>query len=260
MPGQKPIKINRLLQHWPKGTVATQTWLKQFEISRKLANWYVGSGWLVRFGPRAYVRPGDEAGWRGGLYALQTQLELSVHIGGLTALGFHGRAHFVPMGPGRKVTLISDRPEQLPAWFRRQRWHSDLAHHCTSMFHSIPDSAISRLDCGGYEVVMSSVERAIMELIHLCRNNNDILHAHELMRGLSTLRPDAAQTLLENCRSVKVKRFFLWSAESSSHSWFEYLDQSKISLGNGTRQIFKQGKLDKKYMITVPVQEELPSV
>jgi len=83
MTSQKTAKLNQLFQRWPKGTVATQTWLNQLGISSKLANWHVGSGWLNRFGARAFKQPGDQVGWQGGLYALQTQLKMTVHIGGL---------------------------------------------------------------------------------------------------------------------------------------------------------------------------------
>ena len=99
-----------------------------------------------------------------------------------------------------------------------------------------------------------------MEVMHLTRTNFDIEHAHELMSGLGLLRPAVAQTLLERCTSTKVKRFFLWSAEESQHQWFARLDTARIDLGNGKRQLFKGGRLNKKYGITVPPSEELPDV
>ena len=119
MTSQKTAKINQVFQEWPKGTVATQTWLNQLGVSSKLANWHVGSGWLRRFGPRAFTQPGDQVGWQGGLYALQTQLGMTVHVGGRTALELQGRSHFVPLGREKQVILVSDQPEQLPAWFRK---------------------------------------------------------------------------------------------------------------------------------------------
>lgn len=260
MTSRKASKINQVLQKWPKGTVATQVWLDQLGVSRKLANWHVGSGWLVRFGARAYVRPADHVDWRGGLYALQTQLNMTIHVGGLSALELQGRAHFVPLGSKKRVILVSDRLEQPPIWFRKHQWKATLVHHCTSLFKSVPEADATKLDCGGFEVTMSNAERAIMEQIHLSRHNHDVEHAHELMRGLSTLRPNVVQNLLLNCRSVKVKRFFLWSAELCTHTWFERLDLTKVNLGKGKRQIYKRGRLDPKYQITVPAREELPSV
>lgn len=260
MTSRLPSKINQVLQAWPKGTVATQTWLTERGVSRKLANWHVGSGWLARFGNRAYIRPENNVDWRGGLYALQAQLNKTVHVGALSSLELQGRAHFVPLGARKSIILISDRTEQLPIWFRQHPWRASLSHHCAMLFNSLPEAATTRLKCDGFEILMSSAERAIMEQIHLSRQNHDIDHVHELMRGLGFLRPVVVQELLEACRSVKVKRFFLWSAETSHHVWFERLNVSRIALGSGKRQIYKQGQLDHKYRITVPPQEGLPDV
>ena len=260
MTGKKATKINQVFRQWPRSTVATQTWLDRFEVSSKLANWHVGSGWLVRFGARAFVQPGDRVDWRGGLYALQTQLGLSVHAGARTALELQGLSHFVPLGQQEKVILISDRPERLPAWFRNQPWKAKLEHHCLSLFKHISNEAFARLDCGGFEIVVSSPERAMMEQMSLARTNDDIDQAYQLMEGLTTLRPSVIQNLLVNCRSVKVKRLFLWSADTLGYAWFNRLDLAQVDLGKGKRQLYKGGRLDPKYWITVSPQEELPGV
>lgn len=52
-------------------------------------------------------------------------------------------------------------------------------------------------------------------------------------------------------RSVKVKRLFLWFADRHSHAWFERLDCNGLDRGRGKRMLFKGGKLDSKYWITV---------
>lgn len=257
---RKTAKINQVLQQWPKGTVATQAWLSQLGVSSKLANWHVGSGWLARFGARAFTQPGDQVDWQGGLYALQAQLGMTVHIGGRTALELQGRSHFVPLGRQKKAILVSDQPEQLPAWFRTHQWEASLEHRCLCLFERVPDKATTKLDCGGFEVSMSSAERAVMEQMHLAKSNNDIEYTYQLMEGLSTLRPNVAQELLENCRSAKVKRLFLWSAETVGHAWFARLDSARVNLGKGKRQIYKGGQFNQQYQITVPRREELPSV
>ncbi len=260
MTSKKPSKMNQVFRKWPKGTVATQAWLNRLGVSSKLANWHVGSGWLVRFGARAFTQPGDQVDWRGGLYALQTQLGMTVHVGGRSALELQGLSHFVPLGRQKKVILVSDQPEQLPAWFRNYRWEANLEHRCLSLLEHVPDKATAKLDCGGFEVVISSAERAIMEQMRLARTNDDVEQAYQLMEGLSTLRPNVVQDLLVNCRSVKVKRLFLWSAETVGHAWFGRMDPSRVDLGKGKRQLYKGGQLDSKYQITVPKREELPGV
>lgn len=253
-------KINRLLQRWPRGIVATQRWLDTQGVTSKLANWHVGSGWLARFGPRAFLQPGDTVNWRGGLYALQSQLQMTVHIAARTALELRGLSHFVPLGTAPDVTLISNCPEHLPTWFREHPWQARIQHHTLALFNTSLKESMTTLDCGSFSLVMSSPERAILEEIRLARTNAAIEHTLQLMENLSMLRPDLVQRLLESCSSIKVKRFFLWSAQHVRHIWFEELDLSQIDLGSGKRQFYKDGSFDSRYQITVPRELEQPDV
>jgi len=72
------------------------------------------------------------------------------------------------------------------------------------------------------------------------------------MEMLTGLRPDLLQKLLEECKSIKVNRLFLYMAEKAGHSWLDDLDLSKIDLGKGKRSIVKNGVLNSKYQITIP--------
>jgi hypothetical protein len=58
--------------------------------------------------------------------------------------------------------------------------------------------------------------------------------------------------LLMLCKSVKVKRLFFWFAERHQHNWLSSLDQREFGLGSGKRVLIANGKLDNKYLITVP--------
>jgi hypothetical protein len=48
-------------------------------------------------------------------------------------------------------------------------------------------------------------------------------------------------------------------AQKHAHPWFKQLDLTKVSLGSGKRALFPGGRLDPKYLITVPVPPETPS-
>lgn len=260
MSSQVRGKLNRLLTSWPAGTVVTTVELERLGISRQLAERYVRSGWVERLGPGAFVRPGGGVGWRGGLYALQAQLGMTAHVGARTALELQGRSHFVALGTRKLILLVSDRPEHLPAWFRGRDWDVHLKHSCLTLFSEIPARSLVSLDCGTFQVSMSSPERATLEEIRLATSNDDIRQVQQLVEGLDALRPDLTQELLERCRSAKVKRLFLWAAESAGHAWFGRLDTSRIDLGKGKRQVYKDGKFSRKYQITVPPPEDLPGV
>jgi hypothetical protein len=77
-----------------------------------------------------------------------------------------------------------------------------------------------------------------------------------VMEMLSLLSPLKVQELLEDCKSIKVKRLFLYMAEKAGHDWLETLNLSKISLGTGKRAIIKNGVYNAKYQITIPNELE----
>ena len=260
MPTARGTKINRLLQQWPRGTVATTPWLASQGVSSDLARWYVKTGWLARIGSSAYAQAGDTVDWQGGLFALQAQRGMSVHAAALTALELQGRAHYLPLGSNRPVTLVSDRPEHLPIWFRNHPWQARIQHHALTLFGASPPASMTKLDCGGFNVSMSSPERAILEELRLAQTNAAIEHSLQLMENLVTLRPQLVQELLEACQSIKVKRLFLWSAERAQHAWVEDLNVDRLELGSGKRQLYKGGRFNAKYQITVPEEEVLPDV
>ena len=99
---------------------------------------------------------------------------------------------------------------------------------------------------------MSMPERAVLELLAEVPLRGTFEQADALIEGLSSLSPKRLNALLAECRSVKVKRLFMWFAERHHHPWFSRLDIKSLDLGSGKREIVAGGKLDKKYLITVP--------
>jgi hypothetical protein len=103
-----------------------------------------------------------------------------------------------------------------------------------------------------WPLTVATPERAILELLDEVPNRETFHQADVLMEGLRNLSPRKLQTLLIDCRNIKVKRLFLWFAERHNHAWLPKLDRSSIELGKGKRMLVRGGKLDTKYNITVP--------
>lgn len=245
-------KLNHLLRAWPQGTVAVSRWLETLGIYQQLVHEYEKSGWIERIGQGAYVRAGDTAEWTGGLHALQERLRLPVHAGAKTALQMQGYAHFLPLGKGGLVSLFGAAGTRLPAWFRQYGWGVKLRYFTTTLFVDDPDAGLTTKELGSFNIVVSAPERAIMEVLYLVPTEDSFEEAALLMEGLTTLRPRLVQSLLEQCRSVKVKRLFMFLAEACDHAWVSKLDLSKVDFGKGKRMIVKGGRFDAKYNITVP--------
>ena len=251
MAGQNINKLNHLFHIWPDRTVALQSWLTKQGIYRQLSNAYCKSGWLAKIGHGAFVRRGAEVDWTGALYALQEQMKLKVHVGGKTALQRRSLAHFLPMGEPGIVWLLGES-SKLPKWFMDNDWGASIHYAMLNLFVDDFDIGITKEEIGEYHIVISSPERAILELLHFVPQMETLVSAKLLMEGLTTLRPQLVQELLEKCRSVKVKRLFMFLAEESGHEWVDLLDKTKINFGKGIRSIIKNGRLDPIYNITVP--------
>jgi len=252
MTSEPRSKLNRLLTAWPQGAVAVSRWLEAQGAYQQLVHEYEKSGWIRRIGQGAYVRAGGTVEWTGGLYALQEQLQLPIHAGAKTALQLQGYAHFLAMGKGGSVSLFGSPGTRLPAWFRQYDWEVALRYTATKLFADGPNAGLTKKELAAYAITVSAPERAIMEVLYLVPTEESFEEAALLMEGLTTLRPRLVQSLLEQCRSVKVKRLFMVLAESHNHAWVKKLDLSKVDFGKGKRMIVKGGRLDSKYNITVP--------
>jgi hypothetical protein len=184
--------------------------------------------------------------------SLQLLLELPVQVGGRTALELAGLGHYAHMDGPRTVHLYAAKP--LPGWLARVPANARFAVHRRDKLFAPDVGSITQVPWGhwGWTLAASSAERAFCELLDEVPDNESFHQADMLMESAATLSPRRVQTLLEACRSIKVKRLFLWFAERHQHNWFNRLDVSRFDLGRGKRQLVSGGRYDAKYQITVP--------
>lgn len=250
-------RINQRLFTAPAKAVVTPGWLRRHGISSKLAVYYASSGWLHRVGDGAFtVLPGIPT-WLGAVFGLQEKSK-SLHPGGRSALELSGLAHFLPLGEEHPLFLFGRVGERLPAWFEGLPWAKRVRHVSTNFLPE--DLGIGEHRDGDLVVKISVPERATLEFLQALKPSaTEYEHADLVFEGLGTLRADVVQSLLEQCASVKIKRLFLHLAEKHNHAWFKSLDLSKVSRGSGKRVLIAGGRLDPKYLITVPVVAEAPN-
>ena len=247
---KKTQKIAQLIKGWKRGIILTSHFLNENGFNAKLLNWYKSSGWVESVGKGAYKLAENKIDWYGAIFALQTQLGYSAHPGGKTALELQGYAHYLAEKLPA-VYLFGLREERLPKWFRDYDWDTDIRYAPTKLFlKQMPDS-LSDYSHKEFSIKVSSPERAALEMLYHIPRYQGFAEASLLMENLATLRPKLVQQFLEQCNSIKVKRLFLYFAELHNHDWLDQLDVQKIDLGSGKRMIVKNGKLDKKFQITV---------
>ena len=247
-------KINQLINSWPKGSAKLSKELTKNGYPPDLIKNYVKSGWLQSMGYGVYKLANDNVDWYGGIYALQVQKNSSIHPGGKTALIIKGYSHYLSNSLGR-VDLFGNKTGLLPKWFKENDWGVQTNYIQTKMFDYSNKEYFSSISYKEFELLLSSPELAAMEMLSLVPKGQSFDEAAKIMEGLTTLRPQLVQSLLEECKSVKVKRLFLFIAEKHDHGWLDELNIKKINLGSGKRVIVRHGMLNKKYNITVPRED-----
>ncbi len=234
----------------PKSVVATSQWLNEEGLDKRSAYKYEKqSNWLESIGTGAYKRYGDSLTWQGALHAVQKQLGLDIHVGGKTALELQGRAHNISFG-NTATYLFTSTKARLPKWFKEYDWKVEF-NLIKSQFLS-QDLGLKKLDTGNFEISISSPERAILEALYQVPKEQDFQEAYYLIEGLVGIRPKLMQALLEECKSIKVKRLFLFLAQKANLPILKKLDLDKMDLGSGKRVIVEDGKFDSDYQITYP--------
>ena len=273
MDAQRSSRLNQLLLSLPEGFLADSTWLQVQGLSRSSIRDYVDRGWLERIGPRVYRRPSQltKASLRWGVVVLSLQqvMHKPLHVGGRTAVELSGYAHYLEVGESPRVYLYG---LGLPSWLSKLPISAQFETRSSGLFANSNTGVEARRndlrsgEASGspkdaestspweWSLIMSVPERAILEMIDELPHHESFHQVDAVMEGLANLRPQLLGKLLRECKSVKVKRLFLWYANRHGHAWFKHLDQSSVDLGKGKRQLVPQGHFDSRYQITLPME------
>lgn len=288
---QTTSKLNRLQYDLPEGLVVDAAWLERRGYSSALRSKYAAHGWLEQVARGVYRRPAaalpdpnkpdpnknkkeGRLRWQHVVVSLQTILGQRLAVGGRTALEVQGFAHYLGAGEMREAHLYGlARP---PAWVGKLKLETKFVfHNAARLFKThTPVDAPAGVESGSHlhtgtrpvggglvqqtwgqwdwPLTLSAPERAILELLDEVPQRETFHQADMLMEGLRTLSPKRLQKLLVECRSVKVKRLFLWFAERHNHAWLKKIHREEIDLGTGKRMLQRGGKLYPKFNITVP--------
>ena len=247
---QKREKLKNLQNHWPHEGIVTSTWLRRLGISRQLVQSYIQQGWIKPLGSGAYQKAKDQIKWYGALASLQRQNNLLVHVGGPTAIAIWGASHYLRLSSKEKIFLFSESDTYLPRWFYKHPWNPLIKHIKTSFLDS--KLAVNFYNYQNVKISLSSLERAFIECLYISPKNFNLLECYQILEGLRALRPSIVQKVLMNCKSIKVRRLFLYMAEKAKLSVFKKLKLGSINLGSGDRSIVKNGLYNSKYKISLP--------
>ena len=263
MTERKPGKLNQLERTLPEGLIADAAWMEAHGYSTSLRTQYVTAGWLQQPVRGTFKRPLGRLTWQSAVVSLQTLLERDVVVGGATALDLQGLTHYVsPAGPA-VIHLYGTKPP--PGWLAKLPLPETFRfHRAQSLFKTIytdrdaQAGTVRALGEGEHALTASTPERAFLELLDELPDHESFHHADMIAEGLRTLSPRRLNLLLQDCRSVKVKRLFFWFADRHAPPWLSQLDKTAVNLGSGKRMLVKGGRLDPTYLITVPEDLSAP--
>lgn len=127
-------------------------------------------------------RIGDEIRIDGGLYALQEQLKLSVHIGGPSALSRLGRSQYLELD-SNQIYLFGSAKESLPKWFREYKWGLQVNNHASSFLPSA--FGMTELITGNLSLKVSSPSRAVLECLYLAPSEMSYMECYTIQMTIN---------------------------------------------------------------------------
>ena len=170
-----------------------------------------------------------------------------------------GLSHYLSLSENKIVHLFGN--DVLPEWVTNLDLNVKFIRHTTNSLFAKNSGENKQLqpftverdwDNDSRKLILSSPERAYLEVLLDVPQKTTFEHADQLMQGLTTLSPRNLQKTLEYCQNVKVKRLFFWFADRQNYVWLGKINRENITLGSGNRMLIKGGKLDTKYKISVP--------
>jgi hypothetical protein len=258
MAEQNDKKLNLLERTLPEGLLVDAAWMERHGYSTSLRSQYVSAGWLVQPVRGTYKRPLGELDWQKVVVSLQTLMGQNLTVGGPTALDLQGLSHFISASGPSTIHLYGPKPP--PGWLSKLPFKTKFRfHRSTVLFKTLATAGVLEADSlrelpgpSDRPLIASSQERALLELLDELPRHESFHNVDMVVEGLRTLSPRRLQTLLVDCKSVKVKRLFFWFADRHHPPWLKQIDRTKVDLGTGKRMLVKGGKLDPQYLITVP--------
>lgn len=231
----KRDKLNKLYTSLAPGTPVTSEDLAGLGISADLAVHYVRAGWLERLARGVYCRPNDPPALYPSLLLLQRKFE-GLHVGGRSALDWHGVRHYVSARPVLK--LYGCTAGRLPAWFT-DRFAADYRQK--RLFDETSDELlhVKPFENSKDGPLVSSPERAMLEMLSEVATRQSLQDARELMESAYNLRARVMRELLMRCVSVKTVRLCLQLGREFGHPWAAKLDPAELPTGSDRPWVLK---------------------
>lgn len=227
------FSFKSLLANAVRGQPLTLPGLAAQGLTSKHAARLAQSGWLVRRGHGVYSLPGDTLDRDACLSVLAASVP-GLHVGGKTALAWRGVRH--NLSTREVLSLWGDKSTKLPGWFAQGfPCHYQAAHLFDD---ALPASiGLAPLPGGRQDVLVSTPERAVLELLSDVGKRQTLEEARHLVEGARMLRLPVLEELLSSLVRIKVARLACELAEELDLPWKSLAQKYSRRLGGGARWV-----------------------
>lgn len=227
------LLFRQLLADVPRGVPLGTDTLQARGMAPKQAARYAAEGWLRRLGHGVYALPSDQLD-RDACLALLADSLPGLHVAGKTALAWRGVRHNLAYQP--QLALWGDRSARLPDWFTAA---FPSTYQATHLFDdALPvDIGLAPLPAGRKDVLVSTPERAVLELLSDVGKGQSLEEASHLVEGARTLRLPVLGLLLAHLKRIKVARLADAMADELDLPWKSLARQHSERLGGGRRWV-----------------------
>ncbi len=261
MDATRSQNLKKLLDAVPAGYLVDAAWLVSQGIAYESFRDYVKRGWLDRITRGVFRRPlpstaatptSNSIDWKTCILSTQHIMGHDLHVGGTTALGEQGHAHYLRLGESAPVWVYG---ENIPNWLVKLPMDAQVRTRHRSLFTEPNLGLIEGKTTGqpwDWGLTMSTPERAILEAMDELPDHESFHTLDMVFESLTTLRPKLLSDLLQACCKIKVKRLFFVFADRHDHPWRKRIDREAFDLGSGDRALVRGGKIHPRYRIMVP--------
>jgi hypothetical protein len=226
MATEKRNKLNALYSQVASGTPITSASLAALGISSNLAGQYAKAGWLTRLGQGVYARANDVLDLYRCLAVLQNSVD-GLHVGGKTALDWHGLRQYVSLKP--TLQLYGWESAGLPAWFTGR---FPAEYRRKRLFREAPGQLLHVQPHADSDALVSSPERALLEMLSEVGLRQPLQEAREIAGSTHHLRSRVLSQLLEHCTSIKTVRLCLHMGRELQLPWAKKLNAETLPAGS----------------------------